>query len=287
MAITDKIGVLVIHGMGAQQEGYSKNFEKEVTGFLGGSAARFVWQEIYWAKALEPRESDLWQRMEAAKNPQGSKIPLDWKSLRNFVIHNFGDALAYHRDTLKDNAYDNIHTIVSARVKNLKDALPDPGNPIVVVAHSLGSHIMSNYIWDHQASNERAAGLEPIPTLAAMITFGCNIPLFALSFAQATPIDVPGQDVKKPALVAASRWLNFVDRDDVLGWPLKPLYEMSDANLTEAQKRTVQGIEDFEINVGGLVTSWNPAAHSAYWEDNDFTKPVAAYLQTLFKALDI
>jgi hypothetical protein len=84
--------------MGAQEEGYSKNFENEVTGFLGGSAKQFVWQEIYWAKALEPRESDLWRRMEAAKNPQGTKIPLDWQSLRNFVVHNFGDALAYHRD---------------------------------------------------------------------------------------------------------------------------------------------------------------------------------------------
>ena len=202
------------------------------------------------------------------------------------MIHNFGDAVAYQRDTQKASAYAEIHEIVSTRLKNLKNALPDPTSPIVVMAHSLGAHIMSNYIWDQQASNANAAGLESLPTLAAMITFGCNIPLFSLSFAKATPIDVPGKGITKPALVAASRWLNFMDRDDVLGWPLRPLYEMSSARLSAAERRTVDKIEDYEINVGGLVTAWNPAAHSAYWEDNDFTRPVANCLQTLLQAVD-
>jgi len=61
---------------------------------------------------------------------------------------------------------------------------------------------------------------------------------------------------------------------------------MSSARLTVSERKTIDRIEDYEINVGGLVTAWNPAAHSAYWEDNDFTKPVANYLQTLLQALD-
>jgi len=286
MATTDKVGIAVIHGMGAQEPGFSDGLKSEVTERLGKSAARFVWQEIYWADALEPRESELWRRMKTAKEPDGSDIPLDWHTIRDFVIHNFGDAVAYQRDTQKASAYAEIHEIVSIGVKNLKSALPDPTSPIVVMAHSLGAHIMSNYIWDQQASNANAAGLESLPTLAAMITFGCNIPLFSLSFAKATPIDVPGKGITKPALVAASRWLNFMDRDDVLGWPLRPLYEMSSARLSAAERRTVDKIEDYEINVGGLVTAWNPAAHSAYWEDNDFTRPVANCLQTLLQAVD-
>lgn len=224
--------------------------------------------------------------MKAAKEPDGSDIPLDWQKIRNFVIHNFGDALAYHRDTSKESAYVEIHQIVSTGITNLKGALPNPNSPIVVIAHSLGAHIMSNYIWDQQASNDNAGDLERLPTLAAMITFGCNIPLFSLSFAKATPIDVPGEGITKPELVAASRWLNFLDRDDVLGWPLRPLYEMSSADFTAAERKTIDRIEDYEINVGGLLTSWNPAAHDAYWDDDDFTGPVANYLKKLVQSLD-
>jgi hypothetical protein len=64
------------------------------------------------------------------------------------------------------------------------------------------------------------------------------------------------------------------------------LYSLSSAKLTVAEQRTVDKIEDYEINVGGLLTSWNPASHSAYWEDDDFTVPVTSFLRSLLKALD-
>src|SRR5262249_12022293 len=87
-------------------------------------------------------------------------------------------------------------------------------------------------------------------------------------------------------VAAASRWLNFLDRDDILGWPLRPLYEKNAGSLDEGQKRTVARIDDHEINVGGAFTSWSPAAHGAYWTDGDFTEPVAGSLDHLFAALD-
>jgi hypothetical protein len=286
MPQTDNIGILVIHGMGDQKPGFSNELRKEVTDRLGDIATRFAWQEVFWADALGGREADLWTRMKAARQPDGSEIELEWHRIREFVIHNFGDAVAYHQDFKDNSTYLQIHQIVSAEIRSLKNALPRPENPIVVLAHSLGAHIMSNYIWDHQDGNAIAKKFEPLESLLAIITFGCNIPLFSLSFPKATPIDVPGDSITKPSLIAASRWLNFVDSDDVLGWPLRPLYEMSGAKLTAKEKKTVDRIEDYEINAGGLLTSWNPAAHAAYWDDNDFTKPVANYLRTLLQALD-
>ena len=119
-----------------------------------------------------------------------------------------------------------------------------------------------------------------------MVTFGCNIPLFSLEFEVATPIDLPGPGVTKPQLRAMARWLNYLDSDDVLGWPLRPLYGKALDKLTPQQKETVARIEDHEINVGSFGTSWNPLSHSGYWTDSDFTKPVAAYLQTVLQALD-
>lgn len=270
--------------MGAQPPEFADGFIAAVSTRLGAGADRLVWQPVYWAAALEAREDALWAAMEEAAAPDGSPIPLDWRAVRKFVVHNFGDAMAYHRDRSRESAAVLVHQIISRQIDRLAGALWDPDAPIVVCAHSLGAHMMSNYIWDRQHERE-SRGLAPLPTLAAMITFGCNIPLFSLAFENAQPIDLPGAGVR-PAVLLASRWLNFLDRDDALGWPMRPLYARYLSSLTEAQRRTVEKIEDREINVGNAVKSWNPGAHEGYWTDDDFTRPVADYLARLLEAVD-
>jgi hypothetical protein len=281
-----RIGALVIHGMGFQKTGFSSGLQQAVSKHLASRAGRVAWQEIHWADVLEPRENELWNWMLKAKEPDGSTLPLAWRTVREFMVHNFGDAIAYHRDQSK-SSYDDIHTVISLGVGDLQAELNDPDAPIVVMAHSLGGHMMSNYIWDRQHGNSAIADTcQPIPTLAAMITFGCNIPLFSLSYPVARPITLPGKGVTGPGARAAARWLNFFDRDDVLGWPLRPLYEKNLAELDAEQAGTVALIEDREINVGSPATSWNPSAHATYWTDGDFTTPVADYLGTLLDAVD-
>ena len=278
------LGALVAHGMGRQEAGFAEGLRSRVAAQLGESAGLVVWQEVLWAPILEPRESDLWNAMQRAVDPQGAAIPLDWARVRRFVLHNFGDATAYQRDQHVESAGQLIHQRVSNAIEKLSERLADPTAPIVVLAHSLGGHIMSNYIWDRQhpsADQQVGQPLLPLPTLAGMITFGCNIPLFALAYRDAKPIDLPGTAISDPALVAAVRWLNFLDRDDVLGWPLRPLYEKDAADFSPGQKRTLDHLEDHEIGVGGAVTGWTPAAHDYYWEDADFVGPVARYFESL------
>jgi hypothetical protein len=277
-----KIGILVIHGIGSQQSGYSGAMVKEVSDRLDAHATSVIWQEVLWADVLASRARDLWQWMNDAKEPNGSSIDLDWPKIRKFLIHNMGDALAYTRDADPASAYAQIHDVVDRQLRALKTSLGDPAAPIVVMGHSLGAHIISNYIWDRQHGID---SLEPIPTLAAMITFGCNIPLFGLPFDVARPIDLPGTAITKAKWKTASHWLNYLDEDDVLGWPLKPLYQKKLSKLTARQKRTVSKIEDYEINAGGLLTNWNPAAHNQYWTDDDFTRSAAAYLRRLCQLL--
>ena len=284
----NSIGILVIHGMGNQRPGFANGITEEINKRLEDDANSVVWQEVHWARALKSREDELWDCMQKATEPDGTAIPLDWKRVREFVVHNFGDAIAYQRDWTKksSSASEKIHSIVSANIKILKKALPKEDSPIIVVAHSLGAHIMSNYIWDRQhTSSKENDRLEPIETLAGVISFGCNIPLFSLAFPVARPIKLPGQGVKNPALIANAKWINFLDRDDVLGWPLKPVYEKNLTQLTKAEKETVARIEDYEINVGSMLTSWDPAAHSSYWTDDDLTRPTAKYLRTLIRSL--
>jgi hypothetical protein len=282
-----RIGVPVIHGMGAQKPGFSAGLTKELISRLGSAAGRFVWKEVYWADVLEAPEDRLWKAMGAAKEPNGKSIRLDWVAIRHFVVHNFGDALAYHRDSGGSSAYVRVHKVISTTLAELESELDDGKSPIVVLAHSLGAHMMSNYIWDRQNwSGPDADSLTSIANLVGLVTFGCNIPLFSLDFDVATPIDLPGPGITRPRLKTASRWLNFLDRDDVLAWPLKPLYQTDRRKLSASKQATVNRIEDYEINVGGFTTSWNPAAHAGYWTDNDFTKPAAAYLKRILDALD-
>ena len=165
----------------------------------------------------------------------GRRFPLDWTSAREFVVHNIGDALAYNRGQISHNdkagnAYDLIHDTVSSAVEDMQKMLEEV-SPIVIIAHSLGATIMSDYIWDHQKeiveNGDRIRA--NIPTLTGFITFGCSIPLFSLNYEYPEPIQFPGNSfdiTHLPSKVA--RWLNFVDRDDVLGWPLKAFYESND-----------------------------------------------------------
>jgi hypothetical protein len=69
-------------------------------------------------------------------------------------------------------------------------------------------------------------------------------------------------------MAAEARWWNYYDKDDVLGYPLKPISPSYDAVVDE----------DIEINVGGFATSFTPKSHTEYWTDNDFTEPVAKFL---------
>ena len=135
------------------------------------------------------------------------------------------------------SAYSLVHQVIDTSVRNPSGTLNDPKGPIVVLAHSLGAHMMSNYIWDQQHS--KGLSLTPIPTLLAMVTFGCNIPLFSLAYPVAKPINLPGKGIKKPSRTKAAKWLNFLDPDDVLGWPLKPLYGKNLDKLKPEQKKTV------------------------------------------------
>ncbi len=283
--MASKIGVLVIHGMGDQDRGFSNKMIRELKGLLKEDAGTFEFGEVYWAKTLHSREKQMLDCMREAKEPSGARIDLDWMKARRFIVHNFGDALAYHRDADKaEEAYGAIHDVVDRSVQDLQQRLGDPTAPVMVIAHSLGAQIMSDYIWDRQKKKD-VETRTALPTLLAMVTFGCNIPLFSLAYPIAKPILLPGKGIRKAKLKEASRWLNFLDADDVLGWPLRPLYEKNRSQLKKGQQATIDRIEDYEINVGSFVTKWNPAAHGSYWTDNDMTRPIAQFMRGLARAL--
>ena len=292
-----RVGILVIHGMGSQRPGYARDLIGSVGSSLARRSDRLVWKEIHWADALKSRETRLLCDMDAALTPDGATVDLRWRRTRTFVLHNFGDAIAYHRDSSVGSAYRVIHGIVSSSIADLNAEIADPLAPVVVLAHSLGGHIMSNYIWDRQRedghidtasdfANPDEVRLEPLPTLTSFITFGCSIPLFSLSFDVAEPILLPAPDVPGGPVRSVSRWINLLDPDDVLAWPIRPLYSRHAERLGAGQRATLERIEDRMIDAGGLLTGWNPASHTSYDTDDDLTTVVADHLRELLDALD-
>jgi len=282
------VGVVIIHGMGSQPENFAvamvDRLEREVRK-RGEDSSRIAFEAIWWAGALIDKERELLGAMTA-------NARLDWMGLRTFVVNNLADALAYQKTARVPAAederpvYDAIHAAVAMHLNQLAKNVR-PTAPLVVIAHSLGCHIMSNYIWDAQRptpsqSNhviEKANPFENCETLTTIATFGCNMPLFLLSNERVEPIRFPAANAgaafpgKTPAQIAeVATWTNFFDRDDVLAWPLQPLAGYD------------RIVKDVQVNAGGWL-SWSPRSHQDYWTDASVVKPIAATLAKILALL--
>lgn len=250
------IGILVIHGIGKQKSNFSDGIQADVSKKLSKSdRARIAWQPVYWADILDKRQKQYLRRARRAAD-------LDYVSLRRFMVSSIGDAAAYRRiGKPSEGTYGKIHARVRAAKKELDGRLAKPDSPLVILAHSLGGHIISNFIWDAQKANPSSpefSGLE------VLITFGCNIPLFTFALSKVEPIQLNG-----------ATWENYYDPDDVLAYPIAPTRGYKDVRVV-----------DKAINVGGVFSSWNPFSHSKYWTDDHLTRPIAKHVNRILGEID-
>ncbi len=278
--VTDKeLAVIVTHGMGSQKEGFANALISEVSHRLDRArkdSRRVAWKQVLWSDLTEDRQQDYLRRAIDAGG-------IEWRRSREFVVSALGDASAYQR-VGEGGTYFAIHRRIALAIHELYEvSLGGKPKPLVIVAHSLGGHIFSNYIWDMQHPRNRLANeiavdkskavelppFERMKWLAGIVTFGCNIPLFTFALDDVTPIEFPPPALRED-LKAKARWLNFFDPDDILGYPLRP--------ISEGYRQVVD--RDVIIEVGNAVLGATPASHTAYWTDNDFTRPLASFLAT-------
>ncbi len=274
-----RLAVAVLHGMGRQakpdpadtaRRSFSAGLHRQLVVALGAATmARVDWHEVFWADVIEPRQVDYLRRA----GPAVSRGPF-----RDFVINSLGDAASYRRTdvTSFNTTYQDVHLRMSLTLANLEDAAGAEA-PVLIVAHSLGGFIASNYIWDMQAGHVTA----PTPfrrceQVAGIVTFGCNIPvfLFALPPERIAAIARPSAALP-PALRLDPWWLNLHARADVLGYPLAP------AGAGYAALAARGELEDRRIRAGGLLRSWNALSHFAYWTDRRFAVALGARIAAL------
>lgn len=281
-----KIAVAVIHGVGAQESDYAEPMienliERFVKEFPDSQNARdhIVLEPVHWAPILQKAQNRLWRKVSGQKD-------LDYIKLRKFMVGFAGDAIAYQPTPRDRKMYDDVHAKFAQTLHDLSK-LAGPNAPLCIIAHSLGTVVASNFLYDLQNSSKRGlispqvrhvmgrTALERGHTLALFYTLGSPIALWSLRYEGfGRPIRFPPPRLKQRFPRADPQWINYYDADDVIAFPLRPL----NAKYKKAVTR------DVEVNVGSLFSSWNPMSHTAYWTDRDITVPIAKSLVKLWRA---
>lgn len=297
------VAVLAIHGMGNPTPGFAEPLFRGLARRLGDDAARVALEPCFWSDLLEGQQEVTWQRMT-----EGGPA-MRQRTLRRWIVRALGDPAGYLSGYLRDHAggapaYVAVHERVRDTLRRLERRLARDGRPadapLVVLAHSLGGVVMSNYLWDQQAYasgvlaaarpdeppatpsptrplDQRVFGETPFErgeTLTAIVTYGCNIPLFLPPAAPTRCIAFPPPTLS-PALRRAARWLNVFDPDDVLGYPIARIWDQPPE----------RPIEDVALDVGWPLLSATPLAHTLYDRSARFQARVREVLGEVLAAV--
>jgi hypothetical protein len=241
-----KKGIIIIHGMGEKEKDYSLDFQELFTEECvsnGIQKSDLIFKEVEWSSILKDKEEVLFNNI---------KQNLSFLGLRKFIIHSFGDAIAYQKTENNNDTYHKINDLLMEKYNELIKTLNND-NEIYFVAHSLGGVILSNFIYDYQNFTNKIK-------FKKLFTFGTTIPLWTLKY----------QNLDSPIKIEqGQKWINMYDSDDVLGYPL--------GNISPAYKRLVRDklLIDIEVNSGNFLTSWNPLSHLGYWKDSDVIEIIA------------
>ncbi|WP_254564837.1 hypothetical protein [Oscillatoria sp. HE19RPO] len=297
-----KIAVAVIHGMGSgdldvdegrleQPKYFSRLSRKIIERFAQElkispeeAESRLVFEYIYWAPLLQPEQRELWDKV------QGENLRFEW--LRFFFINVIGDTIAYQVTSERDRRlYDRIHGRVADSLRTLAEKA-GPTAPLCTVAHSLGSVIASNYFYDLQEFRRTQGSrvlmpesvrnqmentpLERGETLSLFYSLGSPIALWSLHQKFDRPIQVPAKQLSTYHPDLVGEWVNFYDPNDIISYPLKPLSPEYEQVVTA----------DWPVNVGNVLTSWNPLSHVGYWSNDFITGAIAEALASTWKVVN-
>lgn len=280
--MTQKIAVAVIHGIGKQDPTFAASISAALlVGCSEVCGTDVVIEPIYWAQVLQHAEDELQRRLE-----QGGKM--DFPRLRDFAIDFVADALAYQPTPGDRSAYDGIHRVFAQTIHRLAEKA-GPTAPLCIIAHSLGTVISSNYIYDLQIEPYRAI-ISPIvkeaitdtpiergETLTLLYTLGSPIALWSLRYDNfGRPIQVPAPQLPHYYPELTGEWVNFYDKDDVVGFPLRTLND----------QYAVVVSEDRQVNVGDFPTNITPAAHMGYWTDQDVIGPITTSIRRVWETIN-
>ena len=279
-----KLGVLLVHGIGAEHPQWAREIipkvEKavlsEVRKLLPGHppltpADLLAIESVYWAGELNERQQILEARLKQAQDPPRFTLWLwvRWlrRKEREFVSRSVADLIGY----LDEKVERSVHGQMGQALERLA-ARTGAGSaakmPLTIVSHSLGTVISSDYVYDQvkRRKMEGKSGFHEKSALENFFTVGSPLALFSLKYggpdAFQNPISVEGP---------RGRWVNIRDANDPIGMPLK--------TLNEAYDRVV--LKDARVHAGLYLVS-----HQRYFRSRGTLKIIGRKLALDWAALN-
>jgi hypothetical protein len=275
--MSKKLGILVIRGSGESGFKKQEKFLEKIYRRLekkGIPSDQIHHEMVDWYGPLQVQQESVLDRMYAAK------IKLRSRATRRLIVTNIGDLITYGgKPNTQSNGYYDTHKLVHKSMLALKNELAENA-PLIILAASMGTEIISNYIWDRQhATGPDPMGSSPFErfeTLTGLFTFGNNFPIFAAAHDvdAMEPITFPSPDLA-PDLLARAVWENYYDKNDSMGYPIKALNS----------KYAAANLKDIQINVGNFLTYWNLLSHFGYWKSRKLVKRLAQYIEDVVSDL--
>jgi hypothetical protein len=273
-----KLGLLLIRGSGEsgfkRQEHFIEKLDKELNE-RGININELEIELVDWYAPLQIQQESILERMKA------SGIKLKSRFTRHLIITNIGDLINYAGKPNRPSfAYQETHKMVHKSMLALKSRLAEQA-PLVILASSMGTEIINNYIWDRQRWEIRHPGetdpfasspFERFERLVGLFTFGSNLPIFSASHRidSLEPITFPPPQL--PAHLAEKAvWENYYDKNDSMGYPIKAINSRYEQSV----------VKDIQINTGGWLMSWNLLSHFGYWKSKKLVKRIANFIQDL------
>lgn len=278
-----KVAVAVVHGVGMQTADFVDKIgdavDKRCREVCGDD---IVVRGVYWARVTQDEEDELRTRLYSGGT-------MRYNRARNLMINLVADGIAYQPTEHGRYTYNEIHSIFAKTLHQLAEEA-GPTAPLCIVSHSLGTIITSNYLYDLQVHFSQKeiipdvigqhigeTPLERGETLNLLYTLGSPLALWSLRYTEfGRPIDFPSPQLHQYYPGLYHEWINFYDADDIIAYPIKSLNSEYDRIVSE----------DREVNVGGILESWNPLSHLEYWTDKDVVDPIAKSLTKVWQAVN-
>ena len=297
--MSTKIAIAIAHGICVGNEFDNKESSKytdgmalalkfklaELAGQSGGEDQKLEWADsklaiaaVNWTPVLKEERENLYQKLGVEK--------LDsFFGLREFIFQAIADSLTYQVTQSNSDdfwGYNSIHRCFADTLNDLaKEERAGSDAPLYIISHSLGTVITSNYIYDLETQKTQIkigdTPLERGETLTSVYTLASQIPFWSLRYPNFDrPIVVPSEKLPQYYPDLEGEWINFFNKSDIMGYPLK--------SLNKAYSDAVS--EDKEVNAGGLLESWNPLSHCSYWTDKDVVNTIASSLYNILQQLE-
>lgn len=293
------VAVVFVHGILAENDNYDAPMRLKLRDKLKDLEEHLHFQTIYWATEIRNHQREF---METAG--------IAYTKLRKMVVQGLGDAAAYQKTSSeRHSAYHRIQGCINLQLDHLV-ALGHPKMPLIFIGHSLGCHIISSYVWDmnqlrqktsdeikhepdwikelwNKLQMQNSTPFRRLGTLAGIVTFGSNIPLFTFAFGQGGFCSLTSVHPDRPhlspafpgaeldsALLEKARWLNFFSKKDVLGYPLKTV------DAYRRNSRIVDIPVSSEARITGYVPYWSLiSAHNGYWTNKKVIDETANFIR--------